>query len=168
MLWGPIIKVLPWVIEFKWILYILFVRFRVSGFTLRSPNLLSFFNLQPSNLTSTIVEDSVLSPVWFVLLFCFVFSSSLAKSRCHRYVELCLGLWFYSIDQYVCFYSKINHDVFYWYRSVVQLETWHSDKASISFIIQNSFSCPGVFFFSFFFFFFFFFAIFCLLCFGFF
>ena len=55
-----------------------------------------------------------------------------------------LGVRFYSIDQPVCFYA--NTMGFFYYCSVVQLEIRDGNISRSSFIVQNCFSYPEVFF----------------------
>ena len=57
-----------------------------------------------------------------------------------------LGLQFYSIDLPACFYNS-TIQVFNHYYFVIQLEARDGDSSRSSFIVENCFGYPGVFFF---------------------
>ena len=65
------------------------------------------------------------------------------KSNVHRCVGLFQGLWFYSIDQPVCF--STNTICFFYYCCAMQLQIRDSDGSRNSFIVQDCFRYPGVF-----------------------
>lgn len=63
------------------------------------------------------------------------FWHSFQKSAVHMNVDLCLGLWFYSINHHVSFYV-IPCD-FYYCSSVIQVEISDGDASRTSFIFQD-------------------------------
>lgn len=70
-----------------------------------------------------------------------VFLPSLSKAPVHMYVDLCMCLWFNSIDKHACFESVPF--CLYFYSSVANLENRDADTYSTSFIIQILKSYPS-------------------------
>lgn len=97
-----------------------------------STDLCWFFYMQPSSLTVSICwRDCFFSTVYLWPLFFFF------KLDVHKYVDLCLGLQFYSIDQFICFYANAMLFLLLWLCSTSWNPGWWYLQ---QYLIQDYFS----------------------------